>query len=50
MGKPPDREAPGWNAIDRALAKLHPGQEPRHGAPDVPASPGGDAPLEGGSL
>ena len=50
MGKKPVREAPGWDAIDGALAKLYPGQEPRHWAPDVPASLGGEAPLEGVSV
>lgn len=39
--------APGWDAIDAALARLYPGVEPWHVAPDVPTRLGGDDPLHG---
>ena len=37
-----DTEAqPGWDAIDAALAELHPGQDPRHFAAEIPHRLGG---------
>ena len=41
---------PGWDAIEQALARLYPDQEPLHYAPSVPASLGGEYPLDGISI
>lgn len=43
----PEDAAPGWEAIDAALAPLYPGQEPKHVAPIIPAMLGGSDPLHG---
>ena len=40
-------EAPGWDAIDRALAPIYQGQEPRHYGTVLPARLGGNDPLHG---
>lgn len=47
----PDEDgAPGWDAIDAALAPLYPGQEPKHFAPALHAALGGPDPIDGISL
>ncbi|MFE7797137.1 suppressor of fused domain protein [Nocardia sp. NPDC057440] len=43
-------EAPGWDAIDGALAQLYDGVEPTHWAPELPWSLGGPDPLDGISV
>lgn len=43
-------QAPGWSAIDGALARLYPGVEPLHHAPPLPAVAGGNDPLDGISV
>jgi len=48
--EPTSDEAPGWAAIDEALAKLYGDQKPSHFAPEVPPSLGGDYPFEGVSI
>jgi hypothetical protein len=42
-----DGTAPGWEAIDGALARLYPGVEPRHLTALLPWSLGGKDPLDG---
>jgi hypothetical protein len=42
--------APGWDAIDQAVAKIYGDQEPQHYAPPVYYSLGGDQPLDGISI
>lgn len=39
--------APGWEAIDERLHPIYGDQEPQHWAPNVPASMGGDDPIDG---
>ncbi|MFD0365273.1 suppressor of fused domain protein [Nocardia sp. GCM10030253] len=43
-------EAPGWDAIDGALAQLYDGVEPAHWAPELYWSLGGPDPLDGISV
>lgn len=43
-------DAPGWDAIDRALAPIYAGQTPRHMATIVPSRLGGPDPLDGISV
>jgi suppressor of fused len=45
--EPRDDLAPGWEAIDGALAPLYPGQEPRHVGPLIKWMMGGPDPLDG---
>ena len=40
-------DAPGWNAIDAALAKIYPEQEPQHWGTILPYGLGGNDPLPG---
>lgn len=40
-------EAPGWDAIDRALAPLYPGQEPKHFGNIIGYALGGPDPIRG---
>ena len=42
-----DDSAPGWEAIDGALARLYPGADPQHLAAMLPWSMGGRDPLDG---
>lgn len=42
--------APGWDAIDQALQKIYPDQEPRHYAATPHYSVGGNDPLDGISV
>lgn len=42
--------SPGWEAIDEALKKIYIDQKPKHWAPALYASLGGDDPLDGISL
>lgn len=42
-----DDSAPGWNAIDSALARLYPGQEPKHYGTLIKWRLGGCDPLDG---
>ena len=42
--------APGWEAIDDALSRIYRDQTPKHFAPQVSASIGGEDPLDGISL
>lgn len=42
-----DDQAPGWDAIDRALAPLYAEQEPRHYGTVIKRSLGGNDPLDG---
>ncbi|WP_304451342.1 suppressor of fused domain protein [Nocardiopsis sp. YSL2] len=42
-----DDSAPGWEAIDGALADLYPGVDPRHLATMLPWALGGQDPLDG---
>jgi hypothetical protein len=45
---PPVDDAPGWHAIDAALAPLYPGQDnPPHFAPALPPGLGGDGLING---
>ncbi|HEX8654306.1 MAG TPA: suppressor of fused domain protein [Allosphingosinicella sp.] len=44
---PPEDAAPGWDAIDAALASLYPDQKPRHVAPFIRRILGGPDPLDG---
>lgn len=43
----PEDSAPGWDAIDAALAPLYPDREPRHVAPIIRYTLGGPDPLDG---
>ena len=43
-------DAVGWQAIDRELENLYPGQEPKHFAPALYYSLGGENPLDGLSI
>lgn len=45
-----DDGTPGWDAINAALARLYPGQEPRHFGSALPWTLGGDNPLDGISV
>ncbi|MCA3839667.1 MAG: suppressor of fused domain protein, partial [Burkholderia sp.] len=45
-----DDAAPGWDAIDGALARLYPGQEPKHYGTLVKWRIGGPDPLDGISV
>ena len=40
-------DAPGWLAINEAMEKLYPGQEPKHWASAVPYMVGGEEPIDG---
>lgn len=40
----------GWDAINKAVAKLYGDQEPQHYAPEIYYSLGGDQPLDGVSI
>lgn len=40
-------DAPGWVAINEAMEKLYPGQEPKHWASAVPYMVGGEDPIDG---
>ncbi len=42
--------APGWSAIDAALAPIYHGREPLHYAPPLPLVAGGNDPLDGISV
>jgi hypothetical protein len=42
-----DDIAPGWEAIDEALRAIYGEQEPKHWATNVPASLGGEDPIDG---
>ncbi len=42
-----DDAMPGWDAIDRALAKIYPDQRPQHWGTVMPYGLGGDDPLPG---
>lgn len=44
---PDDDAAPGWEAIDAALARLYPGQEPKHFGTIIKWMLGGRDPLDG---
>jgi suppressor of fused len=44
---PDVREGAGWGALDAALGRLYPGQEPQYFAPPLPAMFGGNDPLDG---
>ncbi len=50
MSSPEVPGAPGWTAIDQALAVVYPGVEPLHFAATPPASAGGEDPLNGVSV
>ena len=43
-------DAVGWEAMDKSLEALYPDQEPKHYAPNLPASLGGDSYLDGISI
>jgi len=45
-----EEDAVGWLAIDNQIEKFYEGQEPRHFAPSIPYSLGGENPLDGISI
>jgi len=45
-----EEDAPGWLAIDAAIEKIYPGQEPRHYASVIKYMIGGPDPLDGTSV
>lgn len=46
-----DKEStPGWDAIDQALEEIYPNQEPKHVAPVLHYSIGGNDPIDGVSI
>ena len=45
-----ENEAPGWDAITAAAARVHGKQQPLHWAPQLPAALGGPDPLNGISV
>lgn len=48
--KEEEPEAPGWDAIDASLERIHGDQVPRHRAAQIPYSLGGSDPLQGVSV
>jgi hypothetical protein len=48
--EPPEQESLGWKAIDEACIRIYGDAEPIHYAPVLPASAGGNDPLEGISV
>lgn len=45
-----EEDAPGWLAIDSAIEKIYPGQEPRHFGSVIKYMMGGPDPIDGSSI